>query len=40
MVILKQIEIGSTVPDLCRKCGMSSASFYKWRAKFYGTAFP
>jgi putative transposase len=36
MVILKQAEAGSTVPDLCREYGMSSASFYKWRAKFGG----
>ena len=24
------------VPDLCREHGMSSAAFYKWRAKFGG----
>ncbi|MDW5419091.1 transposase, partial [Iodobacter sp. CM08] len=36
MAILKQAEAGSTVPDLCREHGMSSASFYKWRAKFGG----
>lgn len=24
------------VPELCREHGMSSASFYKWRAKFGG----
>ncbi|MGK0248532.1 MAG: hypothetical protein ACI910_001264 [Oleispira sp.] len=29
--ILKLIEDGSTVLDLCRKQRMSSASFYKWR---------
>ena len=27
--ILKQAEAGSTVPNLCREHGMSSASFYK-----------
>jgi putative transposase len=36
MAILKQAEAGSTVPDLCHEHGMSSASFYKWRAKFGG----
>ena len=36
MAILKQAEASSTVPDLCREHGMSSASFYKWRAKFGG----
>jgi len=36
MAILKQNEAGTAVPDLCREHGMSSASFYKWRAKFGG----
>jgi len=36
MAILKQAEAGTVVPDLCREHGMSSASFYKWRAKFGG----
>jgi len=34
--ILKEAEAGVPVPDLCRKHGMSSASFYKWRAKYGG----
>ena len=34
--ILKQAEAGTPVPELCREHGMSSASFYKWRAKFGG----
>jgi putative transposase len=36
MAILKQAEEGTTVPELCREHGMSSASFYKWRAKYGG----
>ncbi len=36
MAILKQAEAGSPVPELCREHGMSSASFYKWRAKYGG----
>ena len=36
MAILKQGESGVSVPELCREHGMSSASFYKWRAKFGG----
>ena len=36
MGILKQAEIGMPVSELCREHGMSSASFYKWRAKFGG----
>ena len=34
--ILKQAEAGAPVPELCREHGMSSASFYKWRAKYGG----
>ena len=34
--ILKQAEAGTPVPALCREHGMSSATFYKWRAKYGG----
>lgn len=34
--ILKEAESGVPVPELCRKHGMSDASFYKWRAKYGG----
>ncbi len=34
--ILKQAEAGTPVPALCREHGMSSAMFYKWRAKYGG----
>lgn len=36
MAILKQSENGVPVPELCRENGMSSATFYKWRAKYGG----
>ena len=36
MSILKQAEGGVPVSELCREHGMSSASFYKCRAKFGG----
>ncbi len=36
MAILKQAEAGTPMPELCREHGMSSASFYKWRAKYGG----
>lgn len=36
MVILKEAEAGTPVPQLCREHGMSSATFYKWRAKYGG----
>jgi putative transposase len=34
--ILREQEAGATVADLCRKHGMSSASFYGWKAKYGG----
>lgn len=34
--VLKQAEAGSPVPELCRTHGISSATFYKWRAKYGG----
>ena len=36
MSILNEAEAGTPVPELCRQHGMSSASFYKWRAKYGG----
>jgi putative transposase len=36
LAILKQAESGIPVPQLCREHGMSSATFYKWRAKYGG----
>lgn len=36
MAILKEAEAGTPVPELCREHGMSSATFYKWRAKYGG----
>jgi len=36
MAIIKQADSGTPVPELCREHGMSSASFYKWRAKYGG----
>lgn len=34
--ILKQAESGVAVPELCREHVISSATFYKWRAKYGG----
>jgi len=36
MAILRQNESGEKVPDLCREHNISSATFYKWRAKYGG----
>jgi putative transposase len=34
--ILKQAEDGMSVQDLCRKHGISNATFYNWRSKYGG----
>ncbi|WP_413658752.1 IS3 family transposase [Nitrobacter sp.] len=34
--ILKEAEAGAVVTDLCRKHGMSSPTYYSWKAKFGG----
>ncbi|MEG3085124.1 integrase core domain-containing protein [Sphingomonas sp. PB2P12] len=34
--ILKEAEGGAVVTDLCRRHGMSSATYYAWKAKFGG----
>ena len=34
--ILKEAELGVPVTDLCRKHGMSNATFYAWRRKYAG----
>jgi putative transposase len=36
ITILREQEAGASVADLCRKHGMSSASFYGWKAKYGG----
>jgi putative transposase len=36
MNALKRVEAGLPVPELCREVGISTATFYKWRAKFGG----
>ena len=34
--ILKEQEAGMAVADLCRKHGMSDATFYNWKARYGG----
>ncbi len=34
--ILREQETGVAVVDLCRKHGLSSPTFYKWKARFGG----
>ena len=34
--VLKEQEAGIAVAELCRKHGISSPTFYKWKAKYGG----
>jgi putative transposase len=36
IAILREQEAGIAVTELCRKHGISSPTFYKWKAKFGG----
>jgi len=36
IAILREHEAGHKTADLCRKHGISSATFYAWKAKFGG----
>ena len=34
--VLREHDAGAAVAELCRKHGMSSATFYAWKAKYGG----
>ena len=36
IAILREQEAGSKTADVCRKHGVSSATFYKWKAAYGG----
>jgi putative transposase len=36
IAILREHEAGAATSDVCRKHGISSATFYKWKAKYGG----
>lgn len=36
MGVLRRVEGGLAVPELCREHGISNATFYKWRAEYGG----
>ena len=36
MDALKRADAGLAVPEVCRELGISTATFYKWRAKYSG----
>ncbi len=32
--LLKEVELGAKVTDVCRKYGISEATYYKWKAAY------
>ena len=36
IAVLNETEAGARTADLCRKHGMSDATFYNWKAKYAG----
>jgi putative transposase len=36
IAVLKESEAGAKTGELCRKYGMSDATFYNWKAKYAG----
>ena len=34
--ILREAEAGAKTPEVCRRHGISDATFYKWKAKYGG----
>lgn len=34
--VLKESEAGAKTPELCRKHGISEATFYNWKSKYGG----
>lgn len=34
--VLKEAESGAKIIDVCRKYGISDATYYNWKAKYHG----
>ena len=36
MAVLRQVEAGARVDDVCRKVGISQTTYYLWKRKYSG----
>ena len=36
IAVLREAESGTSVKDLCQRVGVSTVTFYKWKAKYEG----
>lgn len=40
VTILQEVEAGMKVADVCRKHGISNATYYAWKTKYEGMSIP
>jgi putative transposase len=40
IAVLREQEAGVATAEVCRRHGVSSATFYKWKAKYGGLGYP
>jgi putative transposase len=36
IAVLREAESGTAVKELCRRAGVSTVTFYKWKTKYMG----
>lgn len=36
IAVLKEAESGAKIVDICRKYGISEATYYNWKSKYHG----
>ena len=37
IAVIKSVEAGRTVKDVCREAGISEASYYNWKSRYGGS---
>ena len=36
IAVIKSVEVGRTVKDVCREAGISEATYYNWKSRYGG----
>jgi putative transposase len=36
--VLREVEAGKSIASVCRECGVSEQTVYRWRSKYHGLA--
>ena len=39
VAILREADAGMKVKEICRKCGISDATYYNWKARYGGMGY-